>query len=272
MNYTKKPKVILMVHTPDPKRAVSLATHAWHADNFPEDMSEISDEYADQLSTRAMTDFHSTALEYVSMTFVIKNVSRAFQQQLTRTRLAAYAIQSMRIVTKNGFATNGHYTMPPSLNDSERDVFNEMMLSIEYNYEKLIKNGVNAEDARGLLPLNTHSDISFTINFNALRHMMKQRLCVNTQHEYRQVAKQIKQQVELKMGKLFSDQFNAPCIKINKCPMRNEYCGLPLWKYSDEKNLEIYEKYVSFKKSEDNKEWLIKWVDNIPVEGIEKDG
>jgi len=254
---TKKPEVFLMFNTPEPEKAIALATHAWHSDNFPEHIREISDEYGHELAVKAMTDFHSTALEYISMTFVIKNVSRAFQQQLTRTRLAAYAIQSLRIVTKKGWATNGHFTMPPGFSYSQQEQFSESMLRIEKDYELLLSQGADPQDARGILPLNVHSDISFTINFNALRHMMKQRLCVLTQHEYRQVARLIKQQVSMYMGDIFGDQFKAPCVHVNKCPMGDEYCGIPVWKYNADRQMDIYERFVYFKK--EGQKWGITW-------------
>ena len=254
---TKKPKVFLMTNTPDPKMAVALATHAWHSDNFPESMAEIAPEYAYKLAEKAMTDFHSTALEYVTMTFVIKNVSRAFQQQLTRTRIAAYAIQSLRIVTKKEWATIGHFTKPPGFSYSQQEQFCESMLEIENSYESLLGQEVDPQDARAILPLAIHSDISFTINFNALRHMMKQRLCVLTQHEYRQVARLIKQQVSKYMGDIFGDQFKAPCVHVNKCPMGDEYCGIPVWKYNADEQLDIYERFVYFKK--EGQKWNITW-------------
>ena len=261
---TKQPEVILFNYTDMPKKSISLAVSAWTSDNFFESKSEITEELSSDLTDRAFKAFHRTALEYVDTIWVIKNCSRAFQQQLTRTRLATYAIQSLRVVTRKGFAENGCYNMPPSLTEDQKQFFHASMLSIQHNYEYLIELGVSPEDARGILPLNIHSDISFRINLSAMYHMLNQRLCVNTQWEYRQVATQMKEQIYNKMGFTFAEPISAPCVKINKCPMREEYCGVPVWKFDDDIKSEIYSKFVNWKKN--GKEWDIKWLnDENPI-------
>lgn len=263
---TKKPEVILYDHTKHPYEAVSLAVHAWTADYFPESPEEIGEEYAQQLCGKSIKAFHKTALEYIDTIWVIKNCSRAFQQQLTRTRLASYAIQSMRVVTKEGFATNGHYTMPPHLNPEQQKRFHNTMLCIERDYQKAIDDGIPVEDARGMLPLNIHSDISMRININALYHMLAQRLCVNTQWEYRQVAQQMRTQIEAKLGVMFAQPIDAPCVKVNKCPMREEYCGLPVWKFGLGVRNRIYENFVSHQGEGRSK--VINWLDGDEPEHL----
>ncbi len=241
---TKKPSVELFTFTKDPIKSIALAVSAWSSESITESVDSIDDEIAEVYTKKALKAFHRTALEYVDTVWVIQNVSRAFQQQLTRTRLASFSIQSMRVVTKNGFATNGHYTMPPGLDKDSQMLFHETMLNIEENYNKAIGMGIATEDARGVLPLNIHSDITFRINLNALYHMLSQRLCVNTQWEFRVVALMIKREIEQKIGKILSDPISAPCVKINKCPMRDEYCGVPLWKMDESNKRDVYVNYV----------------------------
>lgn len=241
----KKPLVKLINFTGEPKKAIALAVSAWCGDDFAESLEEITDSDSSVLTDKAFKAFHRTALEYVDTIWVIKNCSRAFQQQLTRTRLASFSIQSMRVVTKAGFATNGHYTMPPGMNNVQMKSFHDYMINCEKQYEGLIKSGIKTEDARGMLPLNIHSDITMRINLNALYHMLHQRLCVNTQWEYRQVALQMRQEINEKMGKTFSDPIDAPCVKTKKCPMGKEYCGIPFWKEDENKRVSLYNTVVS---------------------------
>lgn len=257
MIQTKQPKITLFSHTKNPTEAVALAVHAWTSDHFPTSPDEMDASYAVECVEKAIKAFHKTALEYVDTVWVIQNCSRSFQQQLTRTRLASYAIQSMRVVTKSGFATNGNYTMPPSLSDSEAAAFHEQMLSVERVYQNAIDNGMSAEDARGMLPMNIHSDITMRVNMNALYHMLAQRLCVNTQWEYRQVAAGMKSEISNKIGELFSGPIDAPCIRARKCPMRDEYCGVPVWQYSAEERIDIYERFISHEGM--GREKIIKW-------------
>lgn len=267
---TKKAEVALFTHTEEPYKAVALAVHAWTADYFPTSHSEMPSDVAEELTKKAIKAFHKTALEYVDTVWVIKNCSRAFQQQLTRTRLASYAIQSMRVVLKEGFATNGHYTMPPGLSEDGKKSFHKKMLSVEESYHKAINSGMSVEDARGLLPLNIHSDITMRININALYHMLSQRFCVNTQWEYRQVAAQIKSEVKSNLGEIFSNPMDAPCIRAGKCPMGDEYCGVPFWKYDDDKRIDMYERFISH--SGIGKEKVIVWMGDETPDYIGKGG
>ena len=227
---TKQPKVILYNFTPLPLHNIALAVSAWASDDFYEDPLEISMDEAKRLSDKGLKAFHKVALEYVQLTFVIKNVSRAFQQQLTRTRMASYSIQSMRVVAKKGFALNGHYTMPPGLSEEQQQSFHNAMLEIEYRYLNLLHDGVSTENARGMLPMNIHSDISMNISLAALYHMLRQRFCVLTQWEYRQVALQMRSLVNTMVAPVLAEPMDAPCVALKKCPMREEYCGVPVWK------------------------------------------
>ena len=246
--YTKQPKVILFNHTMGPMKNIGLAVSAWHSDDFYESIDQMSLEEAKMLTDKGLKAYHKVALEYVQLTFVIKNVSRAFQQQLTRTRMASYSIQSMRIVTKMGFASNGHYTMPPGLTEEQQQDFHDAMLEIEWRYTTMIDNGMSPENARGILPLNIHSDISMNISLAALYHMLRQRFCVLTQWEYRQVALQMRSLVNEKLGPQLAEPMDAPCVAQKKCPMREEYCGVPVWK------LDFYRRTNAYKNWPNNPE------------------
>jgi len=242
---TKQPKVFMYSHTPRPYYNIGLAVSAWHADDFAENPLELAN--AGELVDFGLKAFHRTALEFVNITFVIKNVSRAFQQQLTRTRLATYSIQSLRVVLKKGFASAGHYTMPPNLSEKQRASFHEAMLEIEYRYDRMMECGWKQEDARGILPLNIHSDISMHINLASLYHMLQQRFCVLTQWEYRQVAVQMRELVKNRLGLELAGPMEAPCVKANKCPMREEYCGVPVWKLDYDERTSTYLNWVPSK-------------------------
>lgn len=241
---TNQPKVFLYSSTPMPHKNIGLAVSAWHSDDFRESMDEMSTFDAHNLTEQGIKAYHKVALEYVDTVWVIKNVSRAFQQQLTRTRLAAYSIQSMRVISKEGFATGGRYTMPPNLTELKQLEFHKAMLEIERRYDGLLQTGMKTEDARGILPLNIHSDISMHINLSALTHMLTQRFCVLAQWEFRQVATQMANLVRFHMGNRIGDMFDAPCVKAKKCPMREEYCGTPVWKLTPEERIDFYANYV----------------------------
>lgn len=128
--------------------------------------------------------------------FLLLNVSRAFQQQLTRHRIDfSYSIQSLRMVNVGKFATNGAYTIPrPFSEEQSKEQFCAMFQHVEDLYNVLVEK-MPTEDARGILPLNIHSPVSFSATFRAIHAMLKQRLCLSTQGEFRDVAQGIRDRI-----------------------------------------------------------------------------
>ncbi len=227
---TKQPKVILFGADPFIYEKIALAVSAWTEPNLPENVESMDRQEVLKKVKKALKVYHKTALEYANFTFLILNVSRAFQQQLTRTRQASYSIQSLRIADKSKFATNGEYTMPPSLDMKNQQEYHKHMMEVECEYAAMTKfYNIDTEDARSILPLSVHSNITLTINLNSLLHMLEQRMCLLTQWEFRQVALGIKNALIENGFDLIAEKIAAPCIPKGKCPMAEEYCGVPLW-------------------------------------------
>ena len=63
------------------------------------------------------------------------------------------------------------------------------MKTINGYYQKLRNCGVNAEDARGILHTNIHTNIVAMFNLRTLHEMAKSRLSPRAQGEYREVFK-----------------------------------------------------------------------------------
>jgi flavin-dependent thymidylate synthase len=177
------------------------------------------------------TNPHSSVLEFVNTVWYIGGCSRAFQQQLTRTRDAAYSIQSLRIVSVKDFADRGDYQIGVSLKRSTRKCYDAYMHSTQMIYNRLIQYGTKTEDARGILPLNINSPITMAINLRALQHMLEMRLCYLAQGEYQKVAGLMVKEISEKMGIEFHKLFNRPCEKLHYCPMPVN-CGKTKYKLS----------------------------------------
>jgi flavin-dependent thymidylate synthase len=167
---------------------------------------------------------HNTVLEYVVTNWVIKGGSRAFQQQLTRTRLAAYSIQSLRIVPLDEGAFDVH--TPPKVERDEalNKLYNQSARDALDYYHRLIEGGASTEDARGVLPLNTCSPITMSINLRSLSHTMGSRMCYLAQAEIREFSDLVVNEVVKKLGREFSPLFKRPCESRGECPMP-VYCG-----------------------------------------------
>jgi thymidylate synthase (FAD) len=131
--------------------------------------------------------------EFVDYTFDIRDVTRAFTHQFVRTRQGSYAQQSQRTVKMDGF---GYYMSPAILeNPAAKKVYEETMQDIHTGYYELLKMGINAEDARGVLPTNIHTNIVAKFTLRTLHEMAKSRLSPRAQGEYQEVFKLMVEEV-----------------------------------------------------------------------------
>lgn len=207
-------KAILVNFTPRP-----LETAFWAFRNMHNEVTSKIDDFIDdnqRLKFLEVMDSipHQTVFEYINLVWLI-NGSRAFQQQLTRTRDAAYSIQSLRVVNVGTFADDRQYHTPP---DADPDVYHTYMTEIQRRYNRMIDSGRPVEAARGILPLNINSPITMSINLRDLIHMLELRTCFNTQYEYRVIAQNMIQQIYEKIDKdLAAMFFRRPCDKLGYC-------------------------------------------------------
>lgn len=191
---TLKPKVTLFSYTHNPLACIALGIDAWHAEKIPTTTAHWSREELEEKFIWMLKQPHQTPFEYVNLVWVLENCSRAFQQQLTRHRVGfSYSIQSMRVVEVAKFADNRAYHMPESIKD--KLMYHKEMLAIQQSYRDALKRGESAEDARGLLPLNVQSPITFSCTYRSLIGLLRQRLCVAAQEEWTYVAEQMRQQL-----------------------------------------------------------------------------
>jgi thymidylate synthase ThyX len=110
-----------------------------------------------------------------------------------RTRTASYAQQAMRIVDMSD-GPGWTYGVGTTTINNERYV--SVMDIIADNYEKLLKEGVRVEDARGILPTNIHTNINMAINMRNWVNLVRKRASARVQDEYHRVVDQMVIEVE----------------------------------------------------------------------------
>lgn len=209
-----------------------LETVKWAADVSRIRIGEDPVKYCSRFSREELEDYFvnmvqesfATPLEYVSTVWYLDNVSRAAQQQITRHRQASYSIESMRVVPKENFATNHMYHVPDRIaKDVDKlEEFHESMIEIEKEYNRLISEGVEVEDARGILPLNIFSTITMSMNLRSVIHLILARLCYKAQGEVHEIAEMMIKELRPYLGDRVADRLSRPCKLLNKCFMRLE--------------------------------------------------
>lgn len=126
---------------------------------------------------------HHSVLEFAQFTFHIEGVSRALLAQLTRHRIAGFAVRSQRYCSEEQF----EYVTPRTIanNPEAYTEYKNTMNIIKCSYQKLQELGVPNEDARFVLANACETTLEFTCNGRELIHAMNERLCTRAQWEIR---------------------------------------------------------------------------------------
>jgi flavin-dependent thymidylate synthase len=218
---TKKPRVFLQG---DPGH--HALEKIWHAKmiqsrNVPHEYADIHNQIKftelEEMFRTLIKDKLSPFFRWVTLDWTLENVSRALQQQLTRHKLGfEYSIQSLRVVSVEDFGQRGMYHVPATVKDKEN--YHKSMLQIENLYNEMLATGETVQDARGILPLNIYSTVSFTVNLQAFIDMMNKRFCLKTQGEFQHVALLMLEEFKRKMPAVMAEAFGEPC-RFGPCIM-----------------------------------------------------
>ena len=176
--------------SPNPARHavnILLFTKSTRLNMTPDFMLKIAEMPEDEVmfNLRVMAGTNPGSWEFVNFTFLMEGVSRMFTQQLQRTRQASYAQQSFRVVEVQDFTFETGPTIA-----SDRTIvgaYKNTMNNAFQCYKFLIDAGANVEDARGVLPLNTHTNLCMSINMRNFIGMARKRTSGRVQGEYRGV-------------------------------------------------------------------------------------
>jgi flavin-dependent thymidylate synthase len=131
--------------------------------------------------------------EFIDFYFQINGVTRAFTHQLVRTRTGSYAQQAQRVVDMTGFG----YTTPPTIESAPEDVrgvWHSAMEDISEAYSSLRVFDIPAQDARGILPTNIHTNILAKFNLRTLADLVGKRENLRATGEYADVVRLMKQE------------------------------------------------------------------------------
>jgi len=183
------PRVTLRYMTPQPLQALAAAARGY--EGVPvRDINEISQNIALKWFEDMSKTVLAMPLEWIDFDFYFEGVTRAWMDQLRTQRTAAYVAESLRFAVKEDaeFAV----VKPPSIadlkdDDPKRVIWDEAVYDMAKAYNSLINAGIPAEDARGLLPMNIATRISYKTNLRALVPHSGMRLCSQAQHEWKQV-------------------------------------------------------------------------------------
>jgi hypothetical protein len=177
----ERPRIHLLSATPDPLGAVAAFAMMYEG-RVVRDLSEITDEervrYFDDCFNTALR----TPLEAIDLHFMMEGITRATWDQAVRQRTAVFAGESLRFAVKEEIVNRPG----PGVAGKRRvAIWEDAIQSIHEAYLALIADGVPAEDARGLLPLNVLTRGHYKTNLRNLEAEVGKRLCTQAQFEWR---------------------------------------------------------------------------------------
>ena len=215
---------ILLAHTPNPERVVAAAARLCYAPvGAAELMNEMSGEEVAKLLGTILKSGHLSVCEHATFSFGIEGISRACSHQLVRHRVASYSQQSQRYVK----LSKPPMIMPPAV-ESRPELAAEFLAAAEAayaNYQSLLEAGVEAEDARYLLPQAVETKIVVTMNARELLHFFTLRTCERAQWEIRALAEEMLKLVLPCAPTIFAKAGPA-CVR-GRCPEGKFYCKKP---------------------------------------------
>lgn len=150
--------------------------------------------------------------ENMDFVFLLENIPISLREQMVRHRIGhrfgenfavdivpgdvqdSWWSQTTRILDMGTFAEEGNYFTPEGLdnkkltffppeghgkgtNTTARKLYDKHMLYTQEVYRSLVDAGIPKEDARQVLPLATTSRISWKMNYQSLKHILKRRTC-----------------------------------------------------------------------------------------------
>ena len=216
--------VELLYHTPDPERAVATAARLCYAPvGAAELMEPLDEERIHKVLTTNLNSGHLSTLEHASYTFAIDGISRACSHQLVRHRMASYNQQSQRYVT---FKEEPDFVLPQSVVDAgAQEEYQQAVKDAFAAYDRLVKLGIPAEDARYLLPNACETKIVVTMNIRELLHFFSLRCCNRAQWEIREMACRMLELARPTASFIFATA--GPGCARGKCPEGKMSCGEP---------------------------------------------
>ena len=229
-------KVVLLSHTPNPEKLISIAAkNCYSPYSITQTQENLENGEIEKFVTMLVNIGHESPLEHISFTFGIEGVSRSLLAQLTRHRIASYSVQSQRYVKNKEI----DYVTPPSLSDipSYKCIMNtihDLYLDLSDRLTKCyIDKGIDPkqaekmaiEDARYVLPNAYTTNIVCTFNARSLLNFFTHRCCNRAQWEIRQLADKMLEIVKKIAPNVFKNA-GSHCVR-GKCTEGKMTCGNP---------------------------------------------
>ena len=147
---------------------------------------------------------HESVLEHFS--FTIRFVcDRGVSHELVRHRLASYSQESTRYCNYNKKGITFIKPLGKLSEDLPYDVWASIMEKAEKQYNVLIEQGCNPQDARAILPNSLKTEVVMTANLREWRTVLKQRTATAAHPEMRRLMIPLLKELQQRIPVVFDD-------------------------------------------------------------------
>jgi len=173
-------KVNLLKYT---KGGVELIAHSARVSGVPVDVSDS------EVIRMIVENDYQSALEHISFTFDLQEISIALSRELLEHRIASHTARSTRYIEEGEFG----YFIPKEFekNVDALKLYNDTMKNIQDSYKKLRKMGITRESTRHILPIGAHTNYIWTVNARSLINFLGLRLCIRAAPEIKELARKL---------------------------------------------------------------------------------
>jgi thymidylate synthase (FAD) len=250
-------QVKLIDHASAPLEKLYAAFRTCYSSDTPLEIWEkiktekISREKIREFIAERLKTGHASPLEQIVFWFAISNVSRSLSHQFVRHRIGiSFEQQSQRYVKfkQNKLA----FVLPESWTRAGLDdEFDQLLARTSELYEKALKAGIPAEDARFILPNAAPTNFHVMVNFAEMLHICDIRLCIRAQWEIRRMVALMRAEIKRALPEVAI--FLQPKCGENRMGYCDEsledWKKCPIGKVRPHKSslFELYERYGSRK-------------------------
>jgi flavin-dependent thymidylate synthase len=139
-----------------------------------------------------VADTIRSSWEFISYTWEVTGVTRAYTHQQVRSRHGKYAQQAQRVVDMTDFET----LVPATVMMKDKgEQWQQCMFEVGHVYEYYKNSGVPAQDCRGVLPTNVLTNIIVNFDLRNFADLCGKRENLRAQGEYADVVRAMKAEV-----------------------------------------------------------------------------
>jgi thymidylate synthase (FAD) len=177
----------------------------------------ITDDSAPRFCQQILGRGHESVIEHVVLT-VRFTANRGFTHELVRHRLASYSQESTRYCNYQGGVAfvippwvdlaAGDYESVPMVEHppSERAIWFNAVQYAEASYLRLLSDGWQPQQARGVLPIDLKTEIVITANVRVWRHIFRMRCSSKAHPQMRELMIPLRDTLRSEVPVLFDDK------------------------------------------------------------------